>query len=336
MLYGIEDKQRLLFNSIKNSFIQGRLAHSYLIIGNINSYGILLVSKIVQLLFCSDQDITKKPCQKCSSCLMVERREHPDLLWIEPQKKSRAILVEQVAMLRRHIMQTAIVANWKIAVLVNAERMNVESSNMLLKILEEPPKNSIFLLLVEKVESLLPTIVSRCQKLIVGGNEIDITGISPVLMDILKKIVVSSGDVVMALKISKEICLLLKSIYSEVEKTIKQEFQISMDIDNLSLAQHEKTIQSMIEARYRDERTKILKFLLVWYRDIILCYLGVSDKSLFYYKEEIEFLKNVASRLNFTKILNNINAIENAYVQLEQHLPESSVFEKLMLNISCG
>lgn len=90
---------------------------------------------------------------------------HPlDTTWVRPEEASISIKVDQIRALQQVINQTSLYGGKKIAIIQLAEQMNVAASNALLKILEEPPGDSLVLLLTENLSLLLPTIVSRCQR----------------------------------------------------------------------------------------------------------------------------------------------------------------------------
>ncbi len=88
--------------------------------------------------------------------------EHPDLFYIRPQNKMRQISAEQIRELIRNVQQTPHSAPRKVAILSDADRLHTSSSNIFLKTLEEPPQNTVLILLTTRYYSLLDTIRSRC------------------------------------------------------------------------------------------------------------------------------------------------------------------------------
>lgn len=89
-------------------------------------------------------------------------REHPDLFWVRPQNKMRQISAEQIRELIRNVQQTPHTAERKVAILSDADRLHTSASNIFLKTLEEPPSNTVLILLTSRYYSLLDTIRSRC------------------------------------------------------------------------------------------------------------------------------------------------------------------------------
>jgi len=102
-------------------------------------------------------------CGRCSSCRKIENSSHPDVTWVKPGGLSRRIGIDDVRNLCHQISLKAYAGRKKIFVLTEADRMTAEASNALLKTLEEPPTNSLLILLTSHPASLFPTIISRCQ-----------------------------------------------------------------------------------------------------------------------------------------------------------------------------
>ena len=93
-------------------------------------------------------------------------RTHPDIHWLFPEKKSRIVSVEAVhEKFIDPMSQTSFSGGWRVGVLVGADRLNPAGANAFLKTLEEPPARTLFLLLTDAPEQLLPTIISRCQRI---------------------------------------------------------------------------------------------------------------------------------------------------------------------------
>jgi hypothetical protein len=95
---------------------------------------------------------------------------HPDLRWVEPD--GAVIKIDEIRMLAEFAVGTRQSAPRKVAVVERAHLMNVNSANALLKTLEEPPAHTHLILSTSQPGRLLPTIVSRCQSLVLGGDEI--------------------------------------------------------------------------------------------------------------------------------------------------------------------
>jgi len=108
---------------------------------------------------------TSKPCGRCKSCVLLEAETHPDIFRVEPEETGRQIRVESIRNLIGFIQLKSQYGRHKIAVIDPAEAMNRTSANTLLKTLEEPPADSLLILISHQPSALPVTIRSRCQKI---------------------------------------------------------------------------------------------------------------------------------------------------------------------------
>ena len=104
-------------------------------------------------------------CGNCKSCILYNAGNHPDIMHLTPEEEGKAIKVELVRDLIAFMQQTSQYGRKKIAIIDPAESMNRSSANSLLKTLEEPPANTLFILNTHQPGRLPVTIRSRCQRL---------------------------------------------------------------------------------------------------------------------------------------------------------------------------
>lgn len=112
-----------------------------------------------------------EPCGRCLDCQKVSKRQHPDVLWLEPEGLSSSIKIEEVRLVKKRISLKPYVAKKKVVVIQDSQQLSLEAANALLKILEEPPADSILILIAESTTQLLPTVVSRCQLIRFSAQE---------------------------------------------------------------------------------------------------------------------------------------------------------------------
>jgi len=148
-----------LITSIKNN----NILHAYMFIGKEGIGKKLIAKEFSRLIMCEDlnQDLETISCK---SCKMHETDNHPDYILIEPDGNS--IKIEQIRNMISKIYEKPIASNKKVYIINDAEKMTVESSNCLLKILEEPPEYVVIILIVSDESRMLDTIKSRCNKII--------------------------------------------------------------------------------------------------------------------------------------------------------------------------
>src|SRR5687767_7874996 len=161
------DSVRLLQRSLE----RGRLGHAYLFNGLELAALERVARTLAKALVCeqppkvSATGLPMDCCDRCLSCRKVDDENHPDVLWIRPESKLRVITIDQM----RGVMQTIHLkptqAPFKVGIIVSAERLNVQAANAFLKTLEEPPADSILILLTTEPQRMLETIISRCLRL---------------------------------------------------------------------------------------------------------------------------------------------------------------------------
>ena len=104
-------------------------------------------------------------CDSCSSCLRAEKLTYPDLHWLDIEAGSDNIKIEQIRSLQDAAMLRPFEARLKVLVVNNCQNLTPEAANSLLKVLEEPPLDTVIILIASALRQVLPTIASRCYKI---------------------------------------------------------------------------------------------------------------------------------------------------------------------------
>ncbi|MBL7081224.1 MAG: DNA polymerase III subunit delta' [Candidatus Omnitrophica bacterium] len=145
---------------LKCAWENRRLSHAYLFLGQSGTGKRGVCREFAKAVNCQRESFPA--CQECISCHKIENNTHPDIHYIE-KEKSDFIKIGQIHYLEERIALRPFEGRFKIFIITDAESLTEEASNCLLKTLEEPPANSIIILLANDLQRLLPTIVSRCQ-----------------------------------------------------------------------------------------------------------------------------------------------------------------------------
>ena len=148
---------------LKQCLVQKRTHNSYLFSGPDGIGKALTAKAFIGSLVCKNKTKEFEGCRECSSCKRIDLNEHPDVVWIEPEK-NRSIKIEEIRKAKETLSLKPYESPLSICVIVDAHRMTVESSNALLKLLENPPGKSVLLLITNKKELILPTVISRCSE----------------------------------------------------------------------------------------------------------------------------------------------------------------------------
>ena len=143
------------------SLSKGRVSHFYLISGPAGSGKKTLARLLAAAILCQRSD---KPCGVCAPCRKALKNEHPDFITIDdPEKKT--VPVDLIRQARADIYIQPNESDYKIYLFPRAQDLGLPGQNALLKVLEEPPKYGVFILLTDNPEKLLPTVRSRCTEL---------------------------------------------------------------------------------------------------------------------------------------------------------------------------
>ncbi len=158
----MSDKATLLLDTAR----RGELHHAIILYGPAPEALRALALQVAQTLNC----LNGTTGDDCASCQRIARRTHPDVHFVEVGEERKLISVEQV----RDIVAAATLRPYegrnKVFIIDPADALSVGGSNSLLKTLEEPPRDTVFILLTRSYDLLLPTIRSRSQPTYIGGT----------------------------------------------------------------------------------------------------------------------------------------------------------------------
>ena len=138
----------------------GRFPHARLLEGPEGSGRRTFAREIAAALFCRGEH---KPCGSCNQCRKVLEQNHPDVEYYGGDGSRRSFHIDTIRQLRQNAWLLPGEAPCRVCVLCGAENMTDQAQNALLKILEEPPEHTVFILTAENRAMLLPTILSRVQ-----------------------------------------------------------------------------------------------------------------------------------------------------------------------------
>lgn len=202
-------------------------------------------------------------CGECPSCQKVSSGAHPDMITIQPE--GAFIKIDQVRALSRQLRFSPLEGNWRVVIINDAQAMNLEASNAILKILEEPPKGTVIILTVSQTTDLLPTIVSRCRQ--IAFRPIPCEKITQVLEEVRGLDREPATTLAVSTKGS-----LGKALSVDEEKWTTWRACLVEQIASLSIA----TIQPVLAfadalARDKDRLADALDIIMAWFRDVLMC-----------------------------------------------------------------
>jgi DNA polymerase-3 subunit delta' len=153
--------QQQAIHQLRTALRSGHLAHAYLFSGIEGIGKCMAAIAFAKALNC--QTHADDFCDACAACRKIEKRLHPDVFFIEPDKN--IIKIEQVRDIQKKIIFKPLEGRKKVVIIDQAEKLNLHAANCLLKTLEEPPDDTVLILVASTALPLLPTILSRCQSI---------------------------------------------------------------------------------------------------------------------------------------------------------------------------
>lgn len=262
-------------------------------------------------------------CDSCRSCKKIQSDNHPDIILIKPS--GPFIRIGQIRALYHTLAMKPYEARLRVVIISNAQAMNLEASNALLKILEEPPDRTILILTAVKGSDLLSTIVSRCQQ--IRFNPISRRNLKNFLaanhgLDAMKADVVAGmadGSFSKALSMKKENWVqrrkwLINEIFSLPSKQIGT---------ILALAEKLSKSKEMIP-----ECLQVIQSCL---RDIVI-YKYCPEKII--NKDLIDSIRHASKNMMLTSLLSKIEAIEEAWKNIQSNANLKLTLEVLMIRLA--
>ena len=151
--------QQHIVKTLKNALANERIAHAYLFTGPRGTGKTSMARLFAKALNCDNHDGTI--CNSCENCDLISLGTHPDVIEIDAASNSR---VEEIRNVIERVKYAPIKAKYKIYIIDEVHMLSNSAFNALLKTLEEPPENVVFILATTEPHKVLPTIVSRCQR----------------------------------------------------------------------------------------------------------------------------------------------------------------------------
>lgn len=265
------------FELVSSAHERGRLAHAFLISGALGSGKENLAARMIQLVNGSGNsggfDLFGEP-------VVVETPPLDELEsgWVRivrPRMKSRRIGVDEIRDLEQTLHLAAPGGACKVGVITEADRMNDQAANAFLKTLEEPPQNTLLLLLTANPQRLLPTILSRCVRLpLLGGKALLADGGAELVAALNAAATRGFGTPVAALHLKAAFAAFLAEAREEADAAAKaaekEETAAYRDAtDGRWLKEREDFHKAAAEAEYLDARNRLFDVLMAWMADLL-------------------------------------------------------------------
>ena len=308
---------------LRRAYKQNRLAHAYLISGSPGSGKRLLAAELANLVNGTEP----------GDVFSARARE---IFVAEPESKSRRIVIEQVRALEHALQMRASAGRCKVAIIAEADRLQPQAANAFLKTLEEPPKDSLLLLLSALPEVLPDTIVSRCIAIPLASSDEEPMPQEPELVELLRSTANEKiWGIEHAYRLTQGVQQLLGAIRDEIkahnaDALKREEARYRNSTDGAWLDEREEYYKALTESLYLQRRAALIEILFEWWSDVLRARTNVDRRDLPAANQETAAL---AKRFANAAVLHRIRRLEELRDHLGRNIQEALAIEVAFLGI---
>jgi DNA polymerase-3 subunit delta' len=308
----------------KNAIEKKRLVHAYIISGEDLSGKMMMAETVACALLCEEEG--SEPCNECTSCHKVINHNHPDVIYVQHEKPNNISVDEIREQLVNTVLERPYSSDRKIYIVPDAEKMNQQAQNALLKTIEEPPSFVTILLLTNNQNAFLPTILSRCVKIALKPVDNEL-----VEKHLMEKCFVPDYIAKEAAAFAQGNVGLAVSLVSSDEFKEEREAFVSLISDIRDLKIFEIAGKAKELSKNKEDLPKLLNVFRVWFRDVLLYKATNDDRYLIYGTN----LMNIESFMNvrYESIEKILKAIDDSEDKLRANVNPEQVIELLLVKI---
>lgn len=318
--------QEQLKEHLENAIKTNKVSHAYIINGERSSGKEFIAKTFAMALQCENRQGIE-PCQECHSCKQALSGNQPDIIFVTHEKPGTIGVDDIRSQINGDVAIKPYSSPRKIYIMNEGEKMTVQAQNALLKTLEEPPEYAVILILTTNVDSLLPTILSRC--VVLNMKPVKDAQIKKFLMENME-IPDYKADVCVAFARGNvgKARLLAKS--EEFDKVKEEAITLLKYIGEMELNEVVAAIKKINE--YKFDVNDYLDILSIWYRDVLL-FKATHDVNNLIFREEIQYIRKVADKSTYEGIEKIIDALEKSKQRLNANVNFDLTMELLLLTI---
>ncbi|HJO94218.1 MAG TPA: hypothetical protein QF753_12515 [Victivallales bacterium] len=333
-------------SAVLNAKKINRLAHAYLVYGDNNDVRNKFATGLAKTILCDNTTDSIPYCDECAVCRKVDNEVYPDMYTITPVSKSRKIVIgdneddpDTMRWFQSKFFLSPLNPNGrKVGVIYDADRMMVQAQNAFLKTLEEPPKNSYFILVTENPNALLHTVISRCQSISLISNQCSYElDLCENLFELLKQIVLcKQKTITKAYEYSEVLCELFSGIYKNAESQIALKWgdkYITLGEQNPRLKKAlTQKFDAEVSSNYIKNKDRFINGIYVWFAELYQMNLGVKHNELSN-PEIISAEMENCSEIIGDKTLQYLKKVENFTQIMKLNVREELAIYELVLNL---
>lgn len=314
-----------VINHLQNAIKMDKVSHAYIIHGEHGSGKSILAETLAMTLQCEKGGT--EPCGVCHSCKQAISRNQPDIIHVTHETPNTIRVDDIRTQVNGDIEIKPYSSKYKIYIIDEADKLNQQAQNALLKTIEEPPSYAVVLLLVSNIGALLPTILSRCVTLKLGT--IDDKLIKEYLMENLN-VPDYTADICVAFAggyLGRAVELASNEDFNNMKRDI---LSLLKDITQMELSDLVNRVKALQDYKLRMD--EFFDIMIMWFRDVLL-FKATNDRNGILFKDEASSVVKQAGRSGYDGIENILEALEKAKARLAANVNFELVLELLLLVI---
>jgi DNA polymerase III, delta'' subunit len=320
-IYGHEKK----IETIRKALAQKRIGHAYLFSG-IQAIGKkTLAGEFVKALNCEKEGAFHDSCGECSSCRKIQRGNHPDVFSVEAD--GQFIRIDAIREIQEQMKCKPLEARRRVFVIDDADKMNDQAANALLKILEEPSPSNILILVTARPYSMPSTIISRCQHMRFNPLRFDTVAkflVDRMGMDNKRALLLaglSGGSIGHAMELNEDDIVIYRAELLKLLSMTQRDDPFSLINFASFLGQGKKEIKQG------------LNILSTFFRDALV-FKETRKNEMLINQDNSSFISTQAARLSGGEIIHNIELVERARETIEQNVNKLLTLETMAFKLN--
>lgn len=314
-----------IIQHFKMSIERGKLSHAYILNGE-KGTGKKLVTRVIAKTLQCEQG-TADACNACRFCKQADSGNQPDIIWVTHEKPNVIGVDEVRDQVNQDITVKPYASRYKIYIIPDAQLLNPQAQNALLKTIEEPPEYAIIFLLTDNVDKLLPTIISRC--IVLNMKPLRETDMLRYMTDVLQ---IPEEQAYFCERfafgnLGKAVRLATSENYQAIKESCVRLLRNIYKMSTEEIIQAAKRL-----SEYKLEMQDLMDIMQMWYRDVLMFKISNSVNQLVF-REEYQALKQQSNKISYEGVDNVIKALDKMKVRLDANVNFDVAMELLLMTI---
>lgn len=322
--------QEQLKEHLQNALKLNKVSHAYIINGERSSGKEFIAKIFAAVLQCENQADSSgmlEPCGECHSCKQLVTGNQPDVIFVSHEKPGTIGVEDIRGQINGNVAVKPYSGPRKIYLINEGEKMTVQAQNALLKTLEEPPAYAVIMILTTNMDSLLPTILSRC--VVLNMKPVKDIYVKTFLMETMQ-IPDYKADICVAFARGNIGKAKLLATSEDFENVKEEAITLLKYIKDMEIREIVAAIKKISE--YKMDVSDYMDILSIWYRDVLM-FKATNDANHLIFKEEIQYIKKVADKSAYEGIELIISALDKAKNRLGANVNFDLTMELLLLTV---